>query len=304
MDFLLETAISAFFLAGILAISFLFYWRARSVERQVGMLMKAALTNTRDIRNCSELIRGGFTSLGRADNHQRALLASLNSQMSNLSQMLETGQQPVFRQNAPVQAEPEAVAVADAQDSGEVSMEALERLVAPAIGRSIEQGEAGTEGSQQSRPTGNPVVARQIARSNAAASGAPVGTPVEAAFGKEIPGYSSVSNKRNERGARAGAEEAGLQRKIKTIEELFRKVELPLAGDARFAGAKSDGAKSAGVKSAGGKSAGIKSAGADPANADLAQEAAHPQAQVARLQAARPTRFADLVSMRRRAVNG
>lgn len=290
MDFLLETAISAFFLAGILAIAFLFFWRARAVERQIGLLMKAALTNTKDIRHCTDAINGGFQQLGKSENHHRALLASLNSQISNLGSMLEAG---YARPENPVSfAPPEQERVGRDKAGQERSGQDSAAKAGP-----VRSEPANAERVDQVRPleleTLEPqltaVAANQSVARVAPASSKPVviSSPADLAkpfdvfgnkdgfgsFGNQdagLPGFRSVRNRSADRFTTSGGHDAGHQRKLRTIDELFRKIELPRA------------------------------TGADKGVAADAES----RSNVSTLHPTTPPSFADLVSQRRRVANG
>lgn len=84
---LLAPAALIFALAGIAVI---FILRIRSLDRKIDLLFRAAAVHARDLRANSEISEKGFSDLRRADNHRRVLLASLNSQMAQISAMLAT----------------------------------------------------------------------------------------------------------------------------------------------------------------------------------------------------------------------
>lgn len=108
MGYLVEMSISAFFLVCASSIGFLFFWRVRSLERRISVLLHAALTNTREIRQCIGRVEDGFGDLQKAENHRRAMLASLSGQVSDLNRMLTVRQSaeppllPPRAANAPV----------------------------------------------------------------------------------------------------------------------------------------------------------------------------------------------------------
>ncbi len=287
MDFLLETAISAFFLAGILAIAFLFFWRARAVERQIGLLMKAALTNTKDIRHCTEAINGGFQQLGKSENHHRALLASLNSQISNLGSMLEAG---YAKPGNPVSFSPaEQDKVGQDKNDQERAVKAEQVRSAPAnterarvepfLPLELEslEPELTAVAANESVAHAAPVSKKPVVMT----SPADLAKPFEifgskdgfGSFGNQdagLPGFRSVRNRSAERFTTSGGQDAGHQRKMRTIEELFRKVELPRA------------------------------TGTDKGFAANAES----RSNVSTLHPSAPPSFADLVSQRRRVANG
>lgn len=88
MGYLVEMSVSAFFLVCALAVGAVCLWRVRALERRISILLHAALTNTREIRQCIGRVEDGFGGLRKSENQRRLMLASLNSQMSDLNRML------------------------------------------------------------------------------------------------------------------------------------------------------------------------------------------------------------------------
>lgn len=179
MGFLLEVAVSAFFLAAMSAVGFLFFWRVRGIERQMSILLKAALTNTREIRHCARNVDDGFSAVRQADNHRRVLLASLNSQMSELN-----------------------------------------RMMSAKLRRGASDPTAHWPASQAGQDRGN-------------GQNEAVAQPLRVVAGAELPGYRVVRRSVPERVVATDGAETVRRRKIQRIEELFRKVELPLARTGR-----------------------------------------------------------------------
>ncbi|GIL00257.1 MAG: hypothetical protein BroJett030_01560 [Alphaproteobacteria bacterium] len=88
MVYLLEMSVAGIFLVCAASVTLLFLWRMRALEKRMSVLLHAALTNTREIRQCIGRVEDGFGGLRKADGHRRVMLASLSGQIAELNRML------------------------------------------------------------------------------------------------------------------------------------------------------------------------------------------------------------------------